>query len=705
MTANLLKIIVLFLCFQSASVWAQNSIAPDGPGMIGVWSRPDKQAFLATMKQNLWATVADGILTEVYYPTIDRAQTKDTEIMILIGQVLLEERKDFRADVRRYPHSLAFHVTSINEPYGIKIEKDIILDPRQSAIVLNYSVTFSQNVPNGKIYVLHNPAADNTAGGDAAFVNAPAGQNGEMLSYQSDRRGDEPPALQRRSVQLLSLDRPATEASVGFEGVNDPWTQLHTRRVLINQFTSALNGNVAGTLGFNFSGQNIKFKFALSLAEENQDTPSTLRQKSAEALKSASSEILALQQEEWAGYLGTLNSVGQKFESHVLVIRGLEDKIYPGAIVAGPSLPAIPDELEYKERDYEGARLRATDQNAGYHRVWPRDAVQMALGLLAAGDNATPLRVLRMLSKIQYSSGDRFGTFPQNVWTDGQTSWGGFQLDQTAFPIILASRLIELGVANYAEFRTMVVNGADAIVKSGPWTEQDRWEENRGLSPNTIAVACQGLNEAAYLESKSDPIRSQNYSMTCQKWRDSLVKWTFIENGGLGSNYFERMEVSDDLNHMAQIFIQNHPASGETFIENEIIDGGFIQWIISGLIPPNEKHFTSSLAMYDRMARAPAFGGLGYLRYNHDGFGPGHEGRAWPLLSGERALAALVRGEDMTEHLKVLGNAVTPAGMICEQTSVSDCPLGWAHAEMLIVGRSVADHKSFYIPRRLSAYK
>jgi glucoamylase len=698
MTSYKAKLLIVLFCLQSVIAAAQSSPAPDGPGMEGVWSRPDKQAFLATMKQNLWATVADGILTEVYYPTIDRAQTKDTQIMILIGQVLLEERRDFRSVVRRYPHSLAFHVISTNDPYKIKIEKDIILDPRQSAIVLNYSVTFSQPVANGKIYILHNPAADNTAGGDSAFVNASAG---EMLAYQSDRRGDEPPALQRRSIQLLSLDRPATEASAGFEGVNDPWTQLHTRRALMAHFTSALNGNVAGTLGFDFSGAKVNFKFALSFAEENQDTTTLLRQRSAAALKSLSSEILGLQQQEWAGYLGTLNSIGQKFEPHVLVIRGLEDKIYPGAIVAGPSLPAIPDSLEYKETDYEGARLRATDQNGGYHRVWPRDAVQMSLGLLAAGDTATPLRVLRMLAKIQNAS----GTFPQNVWTDGQTSWNGFQLDQTAFPIILASRLIELGAANYGEFRVLVVNAADAIVKRGPWTDQDRWEENRGLSPNTIAVACQGLNEAAFLESKADPLRSQNYLSTCQKWKDSLLKWTFIENGGLGSNYFERMEISDDLSHMALFHIQNQPASGDTFIENEIIDGGFIQWIISGLVPPNDKHFTSSLSVYDRVARAPAFGGSGYLRYNHDGFGPGHEGRAWPLLSGERALAALVRGEDMNEHLKVLESAVTPAGMVCEQTDVSDCPLGWAHAEMLIVGRSLLDHKSFYIPRRLSAYK
>jgi glucoamylase len=690
MNRRILLAFVFFSFFQSL---ASSDVATGGPGMQGVWSRPDKQAFLATSRQNLWATVADGVLSEIYYPTLDRAQTKDTQIMLLVGKTLLEERKDFHHVVRRYPKSLAFHITSTNDAYQIKIEKDFILDPKRSALVAYYNITLA-TAQDVKVYILHNPSADNTCGGDSIFVNGGPDKPGEMLAYQSDRRGDEPLAYQRRSFQYLLLDRPAFEGSAGFEGVNDPWTQLHTRGVLVAPFTSAQDGNVAGALSFKFSGQNLRFKFALAFAEENADTLLTLRQVATAALQSTGQDILGSQQQEWADYLSTLNSVGQNLEPHVLVIRGLEDKINSGALIAGPSLPAIPDGLEAKETNYEMARLRAGDMNGGYHRVWPRDSVQMSLGLLAAGDLVTPLRVLRMLQRLQSAA----GTFPQNAWVDGQISWNGFQLDETAFPIILAARLVELGGASYGDFRNMVIMAADALVKRGPWSDQERWEENSGLSPNTIAVACQGLTEAAYLETNFDPTRSQLYLSTCEKWKSSLLKWTFINDGPLGQNYFERIEVSQDLSHTAPIFIQNHPVTGDIYPENEIIDGGFIQWIISGLIPANDSHFTSSLAVYDRVARAEAFGGRGYLRYNHDGFGPGHIGRAWPLLSGERALAALVRGEDPTEHLNVLARAVTSAGMVCEQTDVSDCPLGWAHAEMLIVGRSMTDHKSFYIP-------
>jgi glucoamylase len=693
--------LLLALGFFSFSVmaFAQYPTAPNGPGMKGIWDRPDKQAFLATEKQNLWATVADGILTEVYYPTIDRAQTRDTQILILIGNVLLEERKDFTSVVHRFPHTLAYHVTSVNQAFQVKIEKDIILDPARPVIVENYAISFL-GPTQGKIYVLHNPAADNTAGGDAAFVKTSLTAPGEILAYQSDRRGDEPVALARRTFQYLVLDRPATVGSAGFEGVNDPWTQLHAAKEMPSQFSSAINGNVAAALGFEFKGQNLNFHFALAFAEENQDTLGTLRQLAAATMSSTPGNLVTSQQNQWNSYLGSLNSIGQRLESHVLMIRGLEDKIYPGAIVAGPSLPELPDHLEAQEDNYEEARLRKSDANGGYHRVWPRDAFQMALGLLAAGDTATPTRVLRMYARIQAPS----GIFPQNTWTDGQISWNGFQLDQTGFPILLASRLVEVGAVNYDEFRMMVVNAADALVRLGPWTNQDRWEEARGLSPNTIAVACQALDEAAYLESRADPSRSQVYSSTCQKWRDSILRWTFIANGPLGQNYFERMEVADDFSHTATITIANEPAGGSRFVESEIIDGGFIQWIISGLVSGTDPHFSSSLAVYDRTARAPAYGGMGYLRYNHDGYGTNHVGKAWALLSGERALAALVRGEDPTEHLNVLGRSVTSAGLVCEQTDLSACPLGWAQAEMLIVARSMADHKSFYIPKRVPNY-
>ncbi len=693
---------VLLFTFQSYSqirVFQNDpTTAPGGPGTVGNWSRPDKEGFLATTSENVWATIADGILTEIYYPTIDRAQSRDTQILLISGINRLEERKDFTHKVLRYPKSLAYHVSSYNQNTNIRIEKDIVLDPTRTALIVNYDISLGSQVPT-TIYLMHNPAADNTTGGDSVYISNPPGAPGEMMAFQSDRRGDEPVILSKRANQLLVLDRPASTGTAGFEGVNGPWEQIMGRGNLITPYKSAINGNVAGALSLGTYHDHLQFRFAISFNLDNQISTNALRQIANESLKTPLNTLLSKQQTEWSNYLGTLNSIGQKLEPHVLVIKGLEDKIFRGALIAGPTLPALPNYIEAVEWDYETARLRKGDVNGGYHRVWPRDATQMALGLLAAGDTFTPMSVAKYLARIQNPD----GTFPQNTWVDGQTSWTGYQLDQSGFPILLVSRLVELGLVGYPEFQSMVIKAAESMVRRGPLTDMDRWEENKGISPNSLAIACQGLLEAAWLE-KENPQRSQTYVSTCQSWRENLYYWTFVTSGSLGQNYFERMEVAGDPNHMAPITIHNDPVGGSVFPENAIIDGGFIQWIISGLIPALDPHFTTSLQIYDRAARGPAPGGLGYLRYNHDGYGVGHQGRPWPLLSGERALASLVRGEDPSEHTRVMLSSVSPAGMLAEQTNVSASPLGWAHAEVLILARSLADNKSFYIPRHVNAY-
>jgi GH15 family glucan-1,4-alpha-glucosidase len=52
----------------------------------------------------------------------------------------------------------------------------------------------------------------------------------------------------------------------------------------------------------------------------------------------------------------------------------------------------------------------------------------------------------------------------------------------------------------------------------------------------------------------------------------------------------------------------------------------------------------------------------------------------------------------------MLYSAIDPkTGVVCEQLNgYSSCPLGWAHAEVLLVARSIQDRRSFYMPKRNS---
>ena len=110
--------------------------------------------------------------------------------------------------------------------------------------------------------------------------------------------------------------------------------------------------------------------------------------------------------------------------------------------------------------------------------------MQSASALLATGQTGTPLRALIWLAAIQRPD----GSFPQNSWIDGTAYWSGLQLDQVAFPILLAWHLHKNDALGLFDPRIMIVRAAARLILRGPVTAQDRWEENSGYSPSTLAV-------------------------------------------------------------------------------------------------------------------------------------------------------------------------------------------------------------------------
>lgn len=673
--------------------------APNAPGDRGEWARPDKEGYLATRHQKLWATIAEGVLTETFFPYLDRAQSVKTELYFSQGSRVSTESKDFTHRVSRYPSSLAYHVSSSNSDQSIRIEKDIALVPDSESIIIDYHIDIKNM--GLKAFLVHDPAADNTSGGDQSRA-----VNNDLFNFQIDRRGDEPDILKARSFQLLHVTN-AMGSTVGFSGTsNDPRIQIQNLKGIRERFDQASYGNTVGSIEVPMDPGVHHFRVVLSfvLEKPGQEPLIKLQDLNSKLQGRVFGEILSKQSLEWDNYIAGLSPLARQSEIDILILKGLEDKTFKGAVIAAPSRPWLPTSIFAPEFDYESARLRKFDVNGGYTRVWPRDLSQIALAFLAVGDFGTATDIAKYLRTIQLSNGQ----FPQNSWVNGDQSWSAFQIDQTGFPIVIVSRLVEAGIVDYSEFRDMVIRAADVLVQRGPWTEQERWEENGGLSPNSIAVACQGLMEASWLEKTRDQNRSKKYSDTCMDWRTNLPKWTFVNDGPLGKNYFERLEIGTarvDPNYPSQIKISNSPVGGSIFLETEIIDGGFLQWILSGLVDPKDWRFTSTLEVYDRVARAPAYGSIGYLRYNHDAYGEGHMGKAWPLLSGERALVAMMRGEEFQDQAKILMNAKFGAEMSPEQAGLSATPLAWGHAMKIILNRSLQDQKSFYIPQRLERYQ
>ncbi|MBX9768168.1 MAG: hypothetical protein K2X47_12920, partial [Bdellovibrionales bacterium] len=394
-------------------------------------------------------------------------------------------------------------------------------------------------------------------------------------------------------------------------------------------------------------------------------------------------------------------------ESSIMVLKSLEDKANRGALIAAPGNPALPWNEEAPEHDYEKSRLRISDSNGGYRRAWPRDMYHKALAFLAVGDVQTAVDVLHWFKKVQLSGGDRHGMWSQNMWVDGTPSWGAYQQDQVGLPVALTARLVEVGAVKYVDFREMVTRGMNYLIKRGPVTDQERWEENGGMSPNSLAGAVEGLLAAGWLEEKfGDVQRAIYYRGIAEDWRKNLKTWGLIQGGIYGDNYFARMEQGADIQlwdpskHRLMKINNKGPGMPDQFREDSILDGGFVQWILTGLVDPLDGAFTKTLQLVDKLIRKKTPAGVGYFRYNEDSYGENFKGGAWPLLSGERALAALERGEDATEHIQFLRKSATSGDLIPEQDTLSVNPLGWSHGTYLIVRRSFAEGRSFYIPRR-----
>src|SRR5437899_11266503 len=179
------------------------------------------------------------------------------------------------------------------------------------------------------------------------------------------------------------------------------------------------------------------------------------------------------------------------------VLRTHEEKSYPGAVIASLSIP-----WGFNKGD---------DDIGGYHLIWPRDLAQTAGGLIASGDIEQARGTLLYLMSTQEH--DRH--WLQNMWLDGTPYWGGIQMDETAFPILIADHLTRINALTGLDTWPTIRRAAGYLARNGPVTQEDRWEEEGGCSPFTIAAEIAGILGAGDVaEEKGEPGFATNLKET-----------------------------------------------------------------------------------------------------------------------------------------------------------------------------------------------
>ncbi len=378
----------------------------------------------------------------------------------------------------------------------------------------------------------------------------------------------------------------------------------------------------------------------------------------------------------------------------------------------------------HQDRTYRGAAVaslsvpwgEASTSRGGYHLVWPRDLVETAGALIAMESYRDARDVLRYLIATQHEDGHWF----QNQWLGGRPFWQGLQLDESAFPILLASLLKEHEALDNIPVKDMITRAVGFVASSGPSTCQDRWEEDAGINMFTLAVAIAALVEGAeYLDAaaKAHALRVADY------WNAKLEDWAFVQATPLAeelkvSGYFIRtvpLDASGERQSFAdQVMIKNldHnpnlPASGQ-------VSTDCLQLVRYGLRAADDPSIADSIKVIDHLLKTETPSGPVWHRYNNDGYGEHDDGtgfngtgrgRGWPLLTGERGHYALCAGEDVTPYVEAMMAMSSPLGLIPEQIwdtdpipayglvpgkpSGSAMPLVWAHAEFAKLCHSLA---------------
>ena len=675
------------------------SAAFGSPGIEPRWTSSAKEGFGTAYHTScrLWFTLSHGIVNEIYYPSVDQPNTRDFQFLVTDGETFCHEEKcDLEHEIE-YPERacLFYRLINTDRQGRYRLIKEICTDPHRSVLLVHTRLEILDKSLENKLrlYALLAPHIDRCGSGNSGRC----AEIGASTLLHAWRGGFH---------LIMGCTTHFARRSVGYVGASDGWQDLRNFK-MDWEFRAAENGNIALT-GEIDPRRGHEFIVAVALGQSYQSTAAKLLQSLADPFEKHREAYLRQWKRTAADphheYEQHTGNGGRTYRLSRCILLSHEDKVFEGAIVASMSIP--------------WGETKGDNELGGYHLVWTRDLVQSATALLATGQTGTPQRALLWLAVIQRPD----GSFPQNCWINGRMYWPGLQLDEIAAPILLAWRVRRAGVGLGQCDACAVVNHAAAyLMLHAPVTAQERWEENSGYSPSTLAAVIAGLVCAADFTSLAE---DKDFVLTYADWLAAhLEDWTVTTCGDL-VNGFPRHYIR--VNPADPKAPDPHADPNGTVIElanggglhpaRRIVGGDFLQLVRFGIRAADDPIILSSVEVIDRVLRRPLPQGPCWRRYNHDGYGQKADGsafdgmgvgRSWPILTGERGHYELAAGRDPMPYIQALEKFANAGHMISEQLWDDDdlpdgkmkrglptgaaMPLCWSHAEYVSLVRSRHD--------------
>jgi len=695
---------------------SENSVAFGAPGIEPRWTSSAKEGVGTAYHTScrLWFTLSHGIVNEIYYPHVDQPNTRDFQFLISDGETFCHEEKRDLTHAIEYPERdcLFYRLTNVEPRRRYRLVKYVFADPHRSVLLVHTKLEVLDESLRGRlsVYALLAPHLAGCGAGNSGWCSE-IGDN-KLLHAQ-----------RKNTHLLMACSSGFSRRSVGYVGFSDGWQDLMHNFKMDWEFKAAENGNIALTAEVELRDDG-EFTVAVALGRSYQSAATKLFQSLAEPFELKRESYIRQWQraviDPKFDFTSDTTDDGGMYRLSRCVLLAHEDKVFQGAIVASLSIP--------------WGETKSDQDLGGYHLVWTRDLVHSATALLATGQIGTPLRALIWLAAIQRPD----GSFPQNSWIDGTAYWSGLQLDQVAFPILLAWRLHKQDALDLFSPRAMILRAAARLIAQGPVTAQDRWEENAGYSPSTLAVVIAALVCTAEWAKEFGKTEVADFILAYADWLAAHVEeWTVTTKGelieGLPRHYIR-------INPADPVAPDPHADPNKTIIQlangggihpaRNVVGGDFLHLVRFGIRKPDDAIVRDSIEVIDGVLKHELPQGPGWRRYNHDGYGQKDDGsafdgtgvgRCWPILTGERGHYELAAGRDSKPFIRSMEDFANEGGMLTEQLwdgpdlshkgrthsgesgthMKPGCPTGaamplcWSHAEYVALVRSRHDGVCF----------
>jgi glucoamylase len=690
---SLVAVLIVGVVAALAPAAGAQGPAPGAPGTAEQFLPADKSGLgtSTTPASKVWFTVQkEGGLGELYFPTADAPSARALQFAVSDRgrAVPANEAGSVRTalvDGRSLTYRQTF--TALGR---WRLHATYVADPARAAVLVRLRLT-ALDGRRHRVFAIYDPALSNTRNDDSG-----RSQGAALVATDGS------------SASALVGSPSLRATSSGFRGVSDGWTDLADGR-LDWRYTSADGGNVVQTAKTSLTGRRGERRATLTLGfgPDAGQALAAARASSAGGFAAAA----AAYARGWHAYLAgarrppaSLRGPSERtlYRVSLMTLAASEDKTHRGAYVASPTMPWI---------------WGREEPSGPYHLVWSRDLYQIATGLIAAGDRSGANRALDFLFGTQQKPD---GSFPQNSRVDGTPVWTGLQLDEVALPIVLAHQLGRTGAAAWSH----VKRAADFLVgfeqdgNRAPWSPQDRWENQSGYSPATIASEIAGLVCAASIaRDNGDTASARRYLAVADAWQARVKDWTVTTTGPYSSGpYFLR--VTKDGNPNAGTTYKIGDSGPSAADQRTVVDPSFLDLVRLGVLRADDPAIVNSLKVIDEQLGVPTANGFFWHRASFDGYGEKRNGdqwefglpddsfitlgRAWPLLNGERGEYQIAAGDvgAALGQLHTIARSAGPGAMLPEQVwdlrppagtngfapgtpTFSATPLAWTHAQYL----------------------